>query len=60
MSIIDVLLYVPVIGVVVAIIGIVLNNLYRRNDKIRRVIIDLIKNFVDPTIQQLNLSIGNS
>jgi len=55
MSISDVLPYVPIVAVIVAIVGLVLNYLHRKSDKIRRVIIDLIKNFVDPTIQQLKI-----
>jgi len=51
----DVLPYVPIVAVIVAIIGIVLNHLHRKSDKIRRIIIDLIKIFINPTIDKLKI-----
>jgi len=53
-SISDILPYVPIIiPIIIAIIGLVINHLYRKSDKIKRIIIDLIKNFVDPAIEKL-------
>lgn len=55
MSLSDVLPYVPIIILIVSIIGLVINHLHRKSDKIRRVILELIKIFINPTIDKLKI-----
>ena len=55
MSLFDVLPYVPIVILIVTIVGLVVNHLYRRSDKIRRVILELIKTFINPTINKLKI-----
>ena len=55
MSLSDVLPYVPIVVLIVAIISIVVNYLHRRSDKIRRIVLELIKIFINPTIDKLKI-----
>jgi hypothetical protein len=49
----DILTYLSIIGVILTIVGIVINYSHRRNDNIRRVIKNLIGTFVNPALDKL-------